>query len=757
MPIWKTTKIMSRKFYLLLVIFAAICVSAEGRNGKSDVSFSWGDIDVRRTQFSSAPVNETTRHTIKGWKGETISAVADIWSSDTLKNISYELSPFKGRGGVLIPTSCCEAGFVTYVMADELGLEGHGCGSRKDHSKFDSLLVADCIDQHLEQTDIVPGKIQPLWMSVRVPRDAKSGSYNSVMTLKKDGKLLKKITLSLEVEDNAIPEPHDWRFHLDLWQNPFAVARYDSVSLWSDAHLEAMRPVMQRLADAGQKVITASIIHKPWNGQVYDPYMSMVTWIRKIDGTWKYRYEVFDKWVEFMMSLGIDRQINCYSMVPWRLSFQYYDEASNTMKEMKTQPGEKEYEDLWVGMLKDFAAHLKEKGWFDITTIAMDERPMDVMQKTIAVIRKADPDFKLSLAGNWHPEIEREIYDYCIAWGQRYPEETLLRRKSEGKKSTWYTSCADAVPNSYTFSEPGESYQTIMEMISRKSDGFLRWAYNCWSEKPLMDSRYDNYASGDCFLVYPGNRSSVRFERLLAGIQQYEKMQVLHRQVLEGKKLVTCGDSFTEGDFWGYKDASGKVDIHSPEIYDEEWGCYMTYPYWIAKRNGMNLVNMAKCGSTLALPAEKKFESFVIEKLHLIPKDADYILFKFGINDSWHLPVGTIDDTTPDTFCGAWNIVLSWVADNCPDAKVGVIASNFCKTKEWSDATVMMCKKYGIPCLNEESEDVPYFYEQKFRTCPDDIRQAKNEEYRVSEGNKHPSIAAHRFESLIVEEFLRQL
>ena len=29
----------------------------------------------------------------------------------------------------------------------------------------------------------------------------------------------------------------------------------------------------------------------------------------------------------------------------------------------------------------DFARHLKEKGWFEITTIAMDERPMKAMQK----------------------------------------------------------------------------------------------------------------------------------------------------------------------------------------------------------------------------------------------------------------------------------------------------------------------------------------------------------------------------------------
>ena len=71
-------------------------------------------------------------------------------------------------------------------------------------------------------------------------------------------------------------------------------------------------------------------------------------------------------------------------------------------------------------MLASFSKHLKEKGWFDICAIAMDERPMDVMQKTLKVIRKADPDFKVSLAGNYHAEVSRIcMILHCI--GQNYP------------------------------------------------------------------------------------------------------------------------------------------------------------------------------------------------------------------------------------------------------------------------------------------------------------------------------------------------
>lgn len=153
----------------------------------------------------------------------------------------------------------------------------------------------------------------------------------------KDGdQRLSTLKMDIKVSSRVLPAPSEWAYHLDLWQSPFAVARYYQVPLWSQEHMDAMRPLMKMLADAGQKIITATIMHKPWNGQTYDYFESMVTWTKKVDGTWAFDYGVFDKWVEMMMSVGIDKQINCYSMVPWKLSFQYFDQATNSMQYAKT-------------------------------------------------------------------------------------------------------------------------------------------------------------------------------------------------------------------------------------------------------------------------------------------------------------------------------------------------------------------------------------------------------------------------------------
>lgn len=220
-------------------------------------------------------------------------------------------------------------------------------------------------------------------------------------------------------------------------------------------------------------------------------------------------------------------------MVPWALTFQYYDQATDSMKSIETAPGEPEYEEMWTSMLKAFSRHLKEKGWFDICTIAMDERPMEVMQKTIAVIRKADPDFKISLAGGYHPEIEDQLYDYCITINENFPEEVLERRKEEGKISTLYTCCSESYPNTFTFSPLAEATWIGLYMAAKNVDGYLRWAYNSWPLEPLLDSRFHTWAAGDTYLVYPGNRTSMRFEKLIEGIQAYEKIRILLEEYAE--------------------------------------------------------------------------------------------------------------------------------------------------------------------------------------------------------------------------------
>lgn len=486
----------------------------------SGLNVSWADADTHTDKYQCPTAKAQARLSLTAWRGERVGAKAVLWSAGELGEVSFRV---QGEG--------CEAwvdatttGFLRYVMADELNKDGSGgCGYRPDHTEYDSTLVDDCIT-HATRMQYQPCTARPLWVTIDVPRDAQPGQYSGTVEIASERGGTRKLAFTLRVVEATMPAAEQRRFHLDLWQNPYAVTRMADVPLWSDAHLRQMRPVMTRLAAAGQRGITATITHRPWNGQTYDAFGNMITEIKRVDGTWQYDFSVFDRWVEFMRSCGVGPYIYCYSVIPWQLTFHYYDQATNTMVDAKLDPTKPEFDDYWVPKLSALAAHLKQKGWFEHTLIAMDERPEESMKAALRVVRKADADFKLSLAGNYHDALNAELFDYCIPYDAKYPDGVIEQRRSQGRITTFYTCCTESHPNTFSFSQPYEAAALPLVSAERGLDGYLRWAYNSWVAEPTVDSRFSAWASGDTYIVYPDNQSSVRFEQLVRGIQMYEKL-----------------------------------------------------------------------------------------------------------------------------------------------------------------------------------------------------------------------------------------
>lgn len=487
--------------------------------------FGWGSIDVRYSR-SQVPVTTKDVPLLRAWRGERVSAQAVLATPREIGNVSFTVSDLKS-GKNIIPASAIKRYFVRYVLAEPF------------YNKKDSMLEADRLDP-VGTMKVEANTTRPIWLDIHVPADAAAGTYRGTVTMNCDGKTL-SLPLQLQVANRTLPEPSKWAFHLDLWQNPYAVARYYQVPLWSQQHFDLMRPMMELLAAAGQKIITCSVISRPWNGQTFDPFESMIAKMKQIDGTWKYDYTVFDKWVEFMMSCGITEQIDCYTLVPWHYRFDYYDCATNSVKNLACKPGEQKYHDFIVPFLKDFSRHLREKGWFERTYIAMDERPTDQMEAAWKTVQDADPEFKIEGAANYNVESEAadRVDDISVAFQYNLlNKEALARRASKEQKITFYTCCGPERPNTFTFSPPAESAYLGWHALACGYDGYLRWAYNSWPKQPNQDSRFGNWPAGDCYLVYPGG-SSIRFERLVEGIQAYEKVRQLRPtlNLMQAKQL----------------------------------------------------------------------------------------------------------------------------------------------------------------------------------------------------------------------------
>ncbi|HMR82532.1 MAG TPA: DUF6067 family protein [Niabella sp.] len=487
----------------------------------------FGSGGIRYQQDIPPATTPKNRWQVSGWKNEKVHTQIVAYSKKEVKNVTIIAGDLKDNKGNTIKRENISVGFVQYVMTDEFR---DGCGHRKSKD-FDSSLVADIINTDIQSIHIQKNTTQPVWLTVQIPEQAVAGNYNGTVTVKADKEY--KLQIALTVVNKTLPCPEDWAFRLDYWQHPAAVARVHQVTLWSEEHFNLMRKYYTMLANAGQKIITASIVEEPWGHQTYDDYPGLIKWTKKSNGTWEYDYSLFDKYIDFVMSCGIRERINCYSMVPWKIAFQYYDETLQKDTVFTGDIGTPEYNEFWRTMLTDFTAHLKKKGWFDITTIAMDERPMKAMRSVIDLLKTIDPNWKISLAGEYHEEIEKDIYDYCIASKWVFPDNILEERKQQGKVSTWYVCCTEVYPNMFTFSPPDEGVWAGWYTAATNMDGFLRWAYNSWTKDPLTDSRFTAWPAGDTYQVYPGPLSSIRFEKLIEGIQDFEKINLLRKQYKE--------------------------------------------------------------------------------------------------------------------------------------------------------------------------------------------------------------------------------
>ncbi|HEX9511560.1 MAG TPA: glycoside hydrolase domain-containing protein, partial [Puia sp.] len=458
-----------------------------------------------------------------GWRGERLNAQILVWSPDTLEQVRVSLTNLVNAKGQSLSSKHITLNLVRYVLSNyPYGAKDAVCGNTPYRNGY---LMPDRFEP-FERFEL-PGKtVRPVWLSIDLPAGAEPGLYTGtvvVSTTRSSAKLQVKI----QVQNPLLPPPHDWKYRLDLWQNPWVIAWRNHVQPWSEEHKVLLKKHLQLYADAGGKYITTYGVHSPWADNSYMIEGGMIEWVKKKNGGWKFDYTIFDTYVELAMGVGIDKAITLYSPVPWGDRFRYMDESSGNYIYETWAPGSETYSEHWNVFLTDLRAHLQKKGWFEKTYIGINESEMSQTLAAIKVVKQHSKDWKITYAGNWHKELDGLLDDYCFLYGNEPRPEELIARAARGATSTFYVCCNPAKPNNFVFSPPVEGRWISWYSAACGYNGFLRWAYEAWPEDPVRDARFGSWPAGDCYLVYPGANSCIRYEKLREGIVDYEKIRIL--------------------------------------------------------------------------------------------------------------------------------------------------------------------------------------------------------------------------------------
>ena len=397
----------------------------------------------------------------------------------------------------------------------------------------DGYLMPDRFES-FERFDL-PGKTsRPVWLSLQIPADAQPGTYKGVIEVLSE-KDKQPLTISVRVQDKTLPPPSEWKYRLDLWQNPWVVAWENHVEPWSEEHKTLLKKHLQLYADAGGKYITTYAVNSPWSDNSYMIEGGMIEWIKQKNNSWTFDYKIFDEYVELAMQYGINKAITIYTPLPWAERFRYLSQETGNYVYERWVPESPEFKKNWNVFLTDLKKHLQQKGWLKITYIGINENAMNQTLSAIKVIKQHSPDWRITYAGDWHEQLDTLLDDYSFLFGKEPDAEQLKKRAARGATSTHYVCCNPPVPNNFVFSPPIEGRWISWYSAAKGYDGFLRWAFDAWPGDPLRDARHGTWAAGDCFLIYPGGNSCIRFEKLREGIVDFEKIRILKQLATASK------------------------------------------------------------------------------------------------------------------------------------------------------------------------------------------------------------------------------
>jgi hypothetical protein len=514
----------------------------------------YGSEDELYFRTEAPQINTTnTIWNVIGWKGERLNTQIVVWSKDSLQQVRFKISDLKNEKGRSLSKENIELNKVCYVLANyPYGSPDAICGETPYKNGY---LMPDRFES-FDRFDVPAKTVRPVWISCNIPSNIEAGTYTGSVEISSSNEK-KILNIKITVQNHTLPIPHDWHYRFDLWQNPWMIADYYHVKPWGAEHKALLKQHLQLYANAGGTYITTYGVHSPWGDNEYGIEGGMIDWIKTKNGSWKFSYDIFDQYVELAMSVGIDKAITIYTPLPWGERFRYMDESTGNYVYEQWLPTSDTFKHNWDIFLTDLRKHLETKGWFHKTYLGINENAMEQTLAAIKVIKQHSKDWKITYAGNWHKELDTLLDDYCFLYGNEANTSEVNARKQRGQTTTYYVCCNPAKPNNFLFSPPIEGRWISWYAAAHGYSGFLRWAYDSWPEDPMRDARYGSWASGDCFLIYPGGNSCIRFEKLREGIVDYEKIRIIRELAARSKDAIV-------------KNLLKEFDAHLSSLNDEK-------------------------------------------------------------------------------------------------------------------------------------------------------------------------------------------
>ncbi len=252
----------------------------------------------------------------------------------------------------------------------------------------------------------LPGAVQPVWVTVRFPRDAAAGEYRGTVTVRADGQEPVALPLTVRLYGWQAPDPKDFIQNNSLYNSVDSLAQKYETPLWSDRHWDLIGQSLALGAEIGNKLCSVNMVTPVYNTGNAE---SMVRWIKKGDG-YEHDFSVFDRYLDvFEEQVGkpVVVKLNVWGRFgnarPELYQVSLLDPETGTVERMVQPPyGTPESLAFWKPVLDQVRVRLEKRGWMDVAAlgVAPDEGPDP---STVSQFLKIWPDSKWMSSAHPNP------------------------------------------------------------------------------------------------------------------------------------------------------------------------------------------------------------------------------------------------------------------------------------------------------------------------------------------------------------------
>lgn len=372
-----------------------------------------------------------------------------------------------------------------------------------------------------EKSITVPANTtQPIWLTFYVPPDTPGGNYK--------GKVLIKTSqgdFEIEVFLRVFPFnlPSKSPIWLTNWFNPWNIAKFHNVTMWSDDFWRIVKNYAKDMAEHRQNVIITPVLS--------------LTKIKRQNGKLIFDFSLFDKWVEVFKEAGVigriegghlgGREGGAWEAKEFVLSGYTVEENGQEKWVPEVRISSPEAENFLSQFLPALQKHLEERGWLGIYVQHLADEPIDINAESYCLfasyVRHYAPKIPI-IEANQTTEIAGYIDIWVPLLNYFHRDLTFYQRRPQ-KEEVWFYTClapTGKYPNRLL------DYPLIKVRLLHwmnwlyKTQGFLHWGLNYWSDKPFEDLEPGGLPPGDSCIIYPGKEGpldSLRWEILREGME----------------------------------------------------------------------------------------------------------------------------------------------------------------------------------------------------------------------------------------------